>query len=520
VPRYQGLSTIERVDLTSNEEARNTPYPIASISKSFCGAVCALMDVDGKFGEKGIDATLQEVLEYAKSQHPDSERAEKIDEYQKMLKHRGFSDVKISELLTHQSGCRDADHLAPSSCEDKTPLEFFSEHLKREENKRGQDHYSNVGYTLLEEIVNLVSDKGSYKAELQERIIAKLELTNTGLLEDPLDPKSGEADRHLGRAVFIPGSKESPHSEKIIETHTEFPGNHTTPLGAVHASCGGLYSSVNDLEKVFEELGKMVIGHKNSLTDNPEAVSKLYRDQLRGSSNYSLGVEFQEGQKCVMRRTGQFPENFALVEVLMPCSLDQLRSNSVIELGAGKKLEKNILMTKFNNTVSSLFTEKAQAIPTEMLKEFVNSRLDDAERERFSNVRGDEIEKYLIEKERLPKDFAKTCEKILEAFKPARDRVNEFLIKNYLNDGVIDSAKIAKDFKTTEDVDRVIDPMFAESREKAKGILSELSKSLTRTESLTESTSESTSAPKTSPGITGSRHAKESGKRKSDIGSR
>jgi len=62
--------------------------------------------------------------------------------------------------------------------------------------------------------------------------------------------------------------------------------------------------------------------------------------------------------------------------------------------------------------------------------------------------------------------------------------------------------------------------MFAESREKAKGILSELSKSLTRTESLTESTSESTSAPKTSPGITGSRHAKESGKRKSDIGSR
>jgi CubicO group peptidase (beta-lactamase class C family) len=497
MPKYRGLSVVERVDLDSDEGARNTPFPIASISKSFCGAVCALMAVDDKFGKMGIDATLQEVLKYAKLQHP--ERAEKIDKYQQMLEVRGFSDVKISELLTHQSGCRDADEISPSTYAGRSPLEFFSDHLGREGCERGKYRYSNVGYTLLEEFVNLVSDKGSYKQELQERIFAKLALTNTGLLEDSLDPKSHEADLHLGRAVFIPGSKESPHSDKIIETHTEFPANHTTPLGAVHASCGGLYSSVNDLQKFSEELGKMVIGQGNSLTNNPKAVSELYRQQLRDSRHYSLGVEFvgiDEG-KCAMQHTGLFPGNFASMAVLMPCSFDHLKSDAVIELGAGEKLQTNIVMQKFDYTVSTHFTEKAGAIPTAMLKEFVNSRLDDAERKRFSDASGDEIEKYLIEKERLPKDFAKTCEEILEAFKPAGDRVKKFLIENYLNeDGVIDGAKIAKDFKTTEDVDKkAIGPMFVEGREIATGILSKLSESLTQTESLTESMSKSTSAP-------------------------
>jgi len=496
VTKYSGLSTVERVALDSDEGARNTPFPIASISKSFCGAVCALMAVDGKFGKMGIDSTLQEVLIDAKSQHPD--RAEKIGKYLKMLEHRGFSDVKISELLTHQSGCRDADHLAPSSCINQTPLEFFSDHLERGKCERGKYRYSNVGYTLVEEIVNLVSDKGGYKQELQERIIAKLGLKNTGLLEDPLDPKSQVADLHVGRAVFIIGSKEGPHSDKLIAAHTEFPANYTTPLGPVHASCGGLYSSVNDLEKVFEELGKAVAGQANSLTDNPEAVSELYRRGLRGSSNYSLGVKFvgvesEGGQKCVIENDGLFPGNYASAKVLMPFSFDQFRSDAVIELEAGQKLKTNIFMTKFDYTVSSHFTEKAEAIPTAMLKEFVNSRLDDTERKRFSDARGDEIEKYLIENDRMPKDFAIIREEIFNAFKPAGDRVKKFLIENYLKeDGVIDSAKIAADFKTTKDVDEAIGHMFSESRKIAEGILSKLSESLTRTESPTESTSEST----------------------------
>lgn len=169
--KFPGPSTLERTDSTNNPE---TPFPIASVSKAFCGMVCTLMAVDGKFGENGINTTLKKVLEDAKSNNPD--RAENINKYLKMLEDRGFSDVKISELLTHRSGCKDNDELAPSSCKHQTPLEFFSDNLGRGKNQRGQDNYSNNGYTLLEEIINLVSEKGSYKEELKERIISKLNL--------------------------------------------------------------------------------------------------------------------------------------------------------------------------------------------------------------------------------------------------------------------------------------------------------------------------------------------------------
>jgi len=102
--KFLGLSTLERLTSSSTLEERETPFPIASVSKSFCGAVCALMAVDRKFGDSGIDATLEEVLQSSKTKYPD--RAENIDQYLKMLENRGFLDVKISELLNHRSGCK------------------------------------------------------------------------------------------------------------------------------------------------------------------------------------------------------------------------------------------------------------------------------------------------------------------------------------------------------------------------------------------------------------------------------
>ena len=148
--KYPGLSTQERVDLKTDID---TPFPIASISKSFCGAVCALMSVDDDFGAKGIDATLGEVLESAKSKYPD--RTADIEAYSKMLEERGFLDIKISELLTHRSGIEDNDELAPSSCIGQTPLDFFSSYLRS--SSRGEYKYSNNGYVLLEEIILTVS---------------------------------------------------------------------------------------------------------------------------------------------------------------------------------------------------------------------------------------------------------------------------------------------------------------------------------------------------------------------------
>jgi hypothetical protein len=380
--KFPGPSTLERTDSINNPGA---PFPIASVSKAFCGMVCALMAVDGKFGENGINTTLKEALEDAKSKYPD--RAENINKYLKMLEDRGFSDVKISELLTHRSGCKDNDELAPSSCKHQTPLEFFSDNLGRGKNQRDQYNYSNNGYTLLEEIINLVSEKGGYKEELKERIIIKLGLKNTGFLEDSLDPKSHEAGQHLGNGILIPGSNQNPHSDKIVENRTEFPANHTTPLGPVHASCGGLYASVEDLNIVALELVKMFTGNDNSLTDKAREVSSLYREQIKEGNHYSLGVEItpilvDEKQCTTISRTGQFPGNFAKMEVLVPCSLEQLSSDQTITLN-DKGLKTNIFMQKTDYLVSTHFTEQAETIPNKMLKEFVNSRLNDDEKNNF-----------------------------------------------------------------------------------------------------------------------------------------
>jgi CubicO group peptidase (beta-lactamase class C family) len=97
----------DRVSSSSTGADRDRQFPIMSISKSFCGAVSALMAIDGKFGDKGLDATLEEVLAMAEAAHPeDHKRLEQISQYRQMLTEKGITDVRLSELLNHTSGIR------------------------------------------------------------------------------------------------------------------------------------------------------------------------------------------------------------------------------------------------------------------------------------------------------------------------------------------------------------------------------------------------------------------------------
>ena len=49
-------------------------------------------------------------------------------------------------------------------------------------------------------------------------------------------------------------------------------------------------------------------------------------------------------------------------------------------------METEVSLQKFNYLVSSLFTEKASAIPTKILKEFLHSKLTDEEKARFAEA--------------------------------------------------------------------------------------------------------------------------------------
>jgi CubicO group peptidase (beta-lactamase class C family) len=200
-PKFpDNLAILERADLQSSPADRQKVFPIMSISKSFFGATCALMAVDGEFGEKGIDATLSEVLERAKSQHPN--RREQIEAYQQLLRDKDFADVTVAEMLSHRSGFCDASEVKFGDYKGRSRLEFFREQMDRREFRRGEFHYSNEGFTLMEEILNLSSKTGSYEQELQNRILKPLGLVNTGSLY--LSP---EAMARVGEAVYLQGSE-------------------------------------------------------------------------------------------------------------------------------------------------------------------------------------------------------------------------------------------------------------------------------------------------------------------------
>lgn len=223
----------------------------------------------------------------------------------------------------------------------------------------------------------------------------------------------------------------------------------------------------------------MIAGHSNSLTNKASEVSSLYREQIKEGNHYSLGVEIKpilvgEKQCTIISRTGQFPGNFANMGVMVPCSFEELFSGKITL--DDKELKTNIFMQKTDYLVSTHFTEQAETIQNKILKEFVNSRLDDDEKKQFSEEKSyEKAMNYLIDAGRLPPDFLITRDGIMKDFDSKRGEVKEYLKKNYLKaDGVIDSEELAKNFPTTKEVDEIIQPIFAPIIDKARKILSRI----------------------------------------------
>ena len=83
----------------------------------------------------------------------------------------------------------------------------------------------------------------------------------------------------------------------------------------------------------------------------------------------------------------------------------------------------------------------------------------------------------------------------MQDFDLKRGEVKEFLKKNYLKaDGVIDSEKLAKDFPTTKEVDKIIQPIFAPNIDKAREILRKIPQ-IAPSSSLQPSSRKSVEAP-------------------------
>ena len=263
-PKYpENLAIIDRVRSDEEVESHNEAFPIMSISKTFCGVISTLMAVSGKFGDEGVDTTLSEALLKAQENYP--ERSDKISVYLRMLRNKGLSNVKISEILTHTSGIDDDRDTIFDAYKNETALKFFEDKLSGvREDFLGKYHYSNDGYTLMEEIINLASDSGNYHQELQDKIFDKLDLRNTKpVIESP------SAQEKFGPTIFLPGHK---IGSTTIENHTIIRADKDHPLGQIPLASAGLCSTINDLKKYSVELLKFIVGKENVFTDKPRSV--------------------------------------------------------------------------------------------------------------------------------------------------------------------------------------------------------------------------------------------------------
>lgn len=464
-------------------------FPIASMSKSFCGTVCALMAADGKFGKNGIDATLKEILQQAKIQH--GNRGEQIDEYLQILEDKGLSDTTISQLLTHSSGLKDDHEMKDGEYADKPISKYLSDKL----NKWfavGETRYSNDGFILLEEIVNLASDhettleNSGYKQELQNRVFGKIGTTNTKSIYESAEAVARTGSYHQIQGTLFKGKKVAVSTDSIPATRS--------PTGRISLAAGGLCSTVNDLSRYGLELVKMVAGQASAFESDPAkcaAIKQMYHapvekehaKKLASGEELpkfvrvdSLGLAILESEgRVALAKDGALQTNQSMMSFEIARSYEDFISETKPikpeEISNGTLF---MQQTDFvaNHYLCSEFEQKKYQI----LNNFFDARLDASDKEKIDrNSFGFERDKrlqqkqdLLIAQEKLPKNFADIRAQIEENFVP--QFLNEYLNKA----GVIDSAKVAKDFHNAEIIAAKIGPELARAVAESDALLEKL----------------------------------------------
>lgn len=438
-PKYENPSIVNQALLRDGaRENSQEVFPIMSVSKSFCGAVSALMAADGDFGKNGINATLAEVLQQAGGQYP--ERLREIELYEKMLQKKGISDIKIYELLNHTSGIKEGE-AAASSYKDKTSLQFFVDKLERGAD-RGAWRYNNAAYMLLGEIIGLSSKSGSYKSELQARVLEPLQLTRTADIYD-----SPEALSRVSRVDSIAGT--FGHNGLMVKEAQSYSPLEADAFGRVPLAAGGLCSNIDDMEKYATALGEMVVGRDSLLTASMSVqeeqeikkreIAKIY-EESRAANGYSLGIFVEtDKDKTVINHGGGFPANSSNMTAEVP-------------VDPAAKPQVDIFMRQENYIAALLLNPNM--IPTLLMKEYLGKHTNAGERDQLSAAFHRAHATHLIEQGNLPQDFlSDDYNKFFDAFAKVSPDIAQHLRENYTQEnGAIDNEKLKQDFRNIDDV--------------------------------------------------------------------
>lgn len=416
---------LDEISNSSPKERHEETWPIMSTSKAFCGALLTSSAKDF-FGEKGVEATVRESLDNAKEKYPG--RTEKIDELISALTKSGTTNLKIASILNHTTGLNNNNDAynqnPPYQAPDKNT--YFSE-MRIDPDLASKFNYSNNGYYLLEELVNLTSKKG-YNQEMQDRIISPLDLTSTKFLKDtPTEERS-----KIGNSAFLTKDRENPF---IVSNDYES----TYPIRELSAAAGGLVSSAKDLEKFFTEYTKMILGFENKITKStsPENAD-LYRKYLTPETNVSLGTMLKEDNgKILICHDGGHAGNSCKPFIKVDAGLQNFKEGNI--------KEEQILNFEFTfKKVSALGDLLKYRLLFDVLEDYFSEKISN-----LGNPQQEEIKSALIPDQirklkalgKLPENFSSFERKILEI---TNDKFFKYLETENLLDkkGVVDDLKL------------------------------------------------------------------------------
>jgi hypothetical protein len=524
--RYPGdLSTIIGANSQSSPEEKEREGWIMSVSKSFCGATAALMAVEGKFGEKRMEATVLDVLQVARGCHP--EREVEIAKYEKVLTEKGCEHVTLAQLLSHRNGLIQQSSYftnVPKFVGDN-PGVIASDSVKFMPEKVGTTFsYGNPTFMLAEDLMSLVSDLGSYRQELKTRTIDRLGLAHTRAADEMADPRKVASD-----VVKIAGvlDYDTANIEPAKESSSSNPLTHTQ-TGEIPLSAGGLCSSIADLEKFSAELAKMICGMPNALTLNhaqAKEVHQLYLDAFDAgercepdggsdkkaalyATSHSLGImigaindkaETVSGRnngrdKFHIWHIGHFPGNASEMHATMPFSFDYFKSGEAAK-ESEVAVETNSFITQTDVITKHLILTMPGHDYAKQMDEYFLGKTnkdskfvaeEDGECWRkywqhldLSKGKNNNLEAWqneLATKDKLPKNFADFHTEIIAAYAPAHEALYGYLVENFIDKktGIIDREAIAEKFKTAANFEglrrEVLSPHLTSAQEETQKI--------------------------------------------------
>jgi CubicO group peptidase (beta-lactamase class C family) len=184
----------------------------------------------------------------------------------------------IHQLLTHHAGLTDhcGEDFDPLTREAELhkcmalPLEF----------KPGEDHYSNMGYSILSAVVEQVSGQ-SWEDYLRQHLWAPLGMTHTGLTH------FGDAKPHQFAYGYPPGK---PRDDVISNSIAKLKGADWNIVGN-----GGTQSTVVDMERYYQGLTGKIPGVPRDVA----ALMMSPHDLLEGEAweGYGLAVRLDKNNK-------------------------------------------------------------------------------------------------------------------------------------------------------------------------------------------------------------------------------